>query len=186
VAGSVAAAASSRAPVLERVAVISDVRHQAIGLRVTSGSGTAAFLFHSGDEQMRIDRDCTIGDYQTDARVFQYAAADDRLTSFSVVDATHALALRDGWISIAAGEPIADLSGILSDGTLDLHASVPPVEMRVHGGALNDVRRIRVNRRELPRGSDDTLTIASAAWGASVRDLLPHAPKAGRMDVFAV
>lgn len=185
----VAAGASSRPPLLERVAVVSDVGHQAIGLRVTGHRGATAFLFRPGNDRARIDRDCTIADYQTDARVFQYAAEDDRLTSFSLVDGRHALALRDGWISIAAAEPVADLSGIIDDGTLDLHATAPPMEMRVHGGALTGVSGIRLNGREMPRSEpepSDTIVIGSAAWGAPVRDLLPDARKAGPMDVFAV
>jgi hypothetical protein len=184
-----AAGASSHPPVLERVILASDLRHQPIGLRVATGRSAAAFLFRPGDDHVRIDRDCTIADYQTDARVFHYAIEDGRLTSFSLVDGRHALSLRDGWISIAASEPIADLSGIIANGTLDLHATAPPLEMRLHGGALNGLTRIRLNGRDVPRVAaepPDTLALAAAAWGATVRDLLPDAPRAGRMDVFAV
>jgi hypothetical protein len=184
-----AAGASGHPPVMERIAVASAGGHHAVGLRVAGGRNAAAFLFHPGGAEVSVDRGCTMADYQTDARVFQYALDDDRLTSFSLVDGRHALALRDGWISVAAGESIADLSGVIRGDTLALHATAPPPEMRVHGGALRGIACVRLNGREMPRGggqAPDTVAVGGADWGTSVRDLLPHGLEAGRMDVFAV
>jgi hypothetical protein len=178
---------------MERITVASAGGHHPVGLRVVTGRGAAAFLFHPGfhpdSAEVSVDRNGTMADYQTDARVFQYAVEDDRLTSFSLVDGRHALALRDGWISVAAGEPIADLSAVVTGDTLDLHATAPPPEMRIHGGALQGVSRIRLNGRDAPRArgeTSDTVALGGADWAAPVRDLLPHDPEAGRMDVFAV
>lgn len=184
-----AAGASPRPPILEHVDVVSEARHHAIGLRVAGHRGAAIFLFHPGADEAGAGRECTIADYQTDARVFHYACDDDRLTSFGLVDGTHALAVRDGWISIAASGPLPDLSGVIAGDTLDLHTTAPPPEMRVHGGALWGVSRITLNGREVPRPErepSDTLAIGGAGWGVPVRDLLPHAHRADRVGLLAL
>jgi hypothetical protein len=178
----------ARPPELERLTLGTPSGHP-VGLRVGGNGGGAVFLLRPGDDSPRTERDCTIADYQTDARVFHYATGDEgHLTSFALIDATHALALRDGSISIAAGDPIADLSGVIADGTLDLYATAPPPEMRVHGGGLRKVSSIRVNGREVTplEPESDTVTLVGAAWTSPVRDLLPRKPMAGRMDAFAV
>ncbi len=184
-----AAGTASHPPGMERLTVASAGGRHAVGLRVVDGSGTAVFLFHPGDVEAIVDRESTIADYQTDARVFQYVVEDDRLTSFNLVDGRHGLALRDGWVSVAASGPIADLSAVVTGDTLDLHATAPPPEMRIHGGALQGVSRVRLNGRDAPRRqreTPDTVALGGADWAVPVRDLLPDGAEAGPMDVLAV
>ena len=182
-----AADASVPPPSLERIAVTQDREPSAIGIRIRSQSGTSVHLLRPGSATLS-DRDCAIADFQTDARIFHYAARGDHLMSFGLVDASHALALRDGWVSIAANEPIAELSGVIDAGRLDLFATLPPPQIRLHGRALQPLSQVRLNGRALcPLETlyPDTLVVEKADWGSSVHDLLVSDPKARRMDVVA-
>jgi hypothetical protein len=77
-------------------------------------------------------------------------------------------AVREGWLSLDADRPIADLHAEIEHGTLVLRASEPPAELRVQGSVVTTLRDIRVNGRELPPLSTggDTLRIDGALWGA--------------------
>jgi hypothetical protein len=55
------------------------------------------------------------------------------LAALDLVDASHALALRDGWLTVAASEPMRDLHASLANGMLSLAATEPPRELRVEG-----------------------------------------------------
>jgi hypothetical protein len=98
---------------------------------VVSGEFASAYLLHG--------RACGIFDYQTDARVMHVRTHRDRLVALDLIDVSHALALRDGWLSIVASEPLSDLHALVSDGMLHLTASQPPRELRVDAGALTCV-----------------------------------------------
>ena len=166
------------APRLERVAPAADPGGAAIAARVIEGSRASVFLLRPGEPAAREARACGILAYQTDARVLHYVE-DGRLLTLALVDASHALALRDGWISVAASEPVSDLHLALVDDILDVHASAPPPQLRLQGEALGLVRRIRLNERELPAPAPDhpdSVVIDAGDWPAGpfrAADALP-------------
>jgi len=160
---------STAAPVLERLAPAGTGGAGAIRARVVNGDRVSVFLLRPGESSSPENRGDTILDYQTNARMLHYIEAG-RLLAFDLIDASHLLALRDGRISVAASDPILDLHVGLRDGVLDLHASAPPPQLRLQGGALCGLLRIRLNGREmLPPRLDrpDTLTICGADWATS-------------------
>jgi hypothetical protein len=108
-------------------------------------------------------------EYETDARVLHYATDSGRLVALDIIDATHVRALTDGGISISAAERIADLHIRIQDDVIDLHATVPPSQIRIDGAAIHGVRLLRVNHRPLPARSartTDTLVIDAFAWAS--------------------
>jgi hypothetical protein len=107
-----------------------------------------------------------VADYQTDARVLHVRTRDESLARLDLVDASHALALRDGWLSVAASESLCNLHIRLNDGVLQLSASEPPRELRILGRALRGIRAIRLNGRDYPLAIDepDSLVITGADW----------------------
>src|SRR6185295_2991680 len=72
-------------------------------------------------------------DYQTNARVLHFRTRGDALVALDLIDASHALALRDGWLSVAASEPMRDLHAGIANGVLHLAASEPPRQLRIEG-----------------------------------------------------
>jgi hypothetical protein len=159
--------AFERPPSLRRVSVASDPIGTAIAARVTAGTKSSIFLLRPGEPAYRDDRSCGVLDYQTNARVLHYITDEAHVLVVNAVDATHVRALREGWLSLDADRPIPDLHAEIEHGTLDLHASEPPSELRVRGNVVTTLREIHVNGRELPRlsGSGDTLRIDGALWG---------------------
>lgn len=156
------------APRLEHVAPAADPGGVAVAARVIEGPRASVFLLRPGEPAAREARACGILAYQTDARVLHYVE-DGRLLTLALVDASHALALRDGWISVAASEPVSDLHLALIDDILDLHASAPPPQLRLQGGALGPVRRVRLNGREIPTPTPDhpdSVVIDGVDWPA--------------------
>ena len=117
-------------PVLERLEVAADAGGDVIAARVRRGEFASTYVLHG--------RNCGVGDYQTDARVMHVRTRGDELVALDLIDVSHALALRDGWLSIAASEPIADLHARVNGG-LRLATSQPPRELRVDVGALTFV-----------------------------------------------
>jgi hypothetical protein len=114
-------------------------------------------------------------DYQTDARVLHYETRDDRLHAIDMVDATHARALHDGWLSVVSTESIADLH-VSIDGTetLTLWSSAPPPELRIEGAGVGGVRAITLNGRGLylgPSGGRDLRVVHGSDW----REITPRA-----------
>jgi hypothetical protein len=154
--------------VLERVVATPDPGGTAIAARVVDGCRTAVFLLRPGETESRETRACGALDYQTDARLLHYAEAGHLLT-LDLADASHALALRDGWVSVAASEPCRDLHIAIAGGVLDVQASSPPPHLRIQGGALGTVRRVRLNQRELPASprQPDTVTLYGVDWPTS-------------------
>jgi hypothetical protein len=170
----------SVAPRLERLAPAADPGSTAIGARVIDGPRTSVFLLRpGGTAPAQAGHGCGILDYQTDARVLHYSEAG-RLLTLDVIDASHALALRDGWISVAASEPVSDLHVALAGETLDVEASEPPPQLRLQGSALAPVRRIRLNQREMPLPASnlpDSVAIDGVDWPTTRRAaVLPSAP----------
>jgi hypothetical protein len=156
-------------PSLDRLETTPDAGGIAIGARVVDAFGTSVFLLRPGDTSMRDDRACRIGDYQTDARVLHYREAAGRLLTLDLVDARQLLALRDGWLSVDAAEGIGDLHVSVSGDRLELCSSAPPPHLRLQGGALRKVRRVRLNRRDVDvPASDDAgaVVFCGVDWAA--------------------
>src|SRR5256712_2228222 len=160
--------AFDRPPLLQRVVMASDPGGTAIAARVMAGTKSSVFLLRPGEPPCRDDRSCGVLDYQTNARVLHYVTDDARVVVVDAIDASHVRALREGWLSLDADQPIADLHAEIDNGTLILRASAPPAELRVQGSVVTTLRDIRVNGRELPPLSTggDTLRIDGALWGA--------------------
>ena len=98
---------------------------------------------------------------------FTIRTRGDSLVALDLADASHALALRDGWLSVAASEPIRDLHLILADGGLWLIASEPPRQLRLQGSAIIGLRAIHLNGRSYPAppaDRPDTLLISGSDW----------------------
>lgn len=155
-------------PLLERLSPTSDAGNPAIGARVVDGDRTSVFLLRPGEPPARDTRAGGVLDYQTNARMLHYVEARG-LLAIDLIDASHALALRDGWISVAASDSIVDLHASLIGEVLDLHASEPPPQIRLQGTGLCGVRYLRLNQRELLRpisDRSDTVVIDGGDWPA--------------------
>jgi uncharacterized heparinase superfamily protein len=83
-------------PQLERVNVNADAQATAIGARITCGEFSSTYLVRPGEPSFRDSRGCGIDAYQTDARVLHIRTCGRRLVALDLIDASHALALRDG------------------------------------------------------------------------------------------
>lgn len=119
-------------PSLERIPVGADPTGDGvIGARVVSGDFTSTYLVRAGESAVRHGRACEIADYQTDARVMHVRTHGTALASLDLIDVSHALARRDGWMSVAASEPVRDLHAEVTAGILRLTTSAPPQELRV-------------------------------------------------------
>ena len=154
-------------PSLERLETTPDVGGIAIGARVIDTFGTSVFLLQPGESSVRDNRACGIADYQTDARVLHYKEAGGRLVALDLVDASQVLALRDEWLSVDAAEGTADLHISLCGDRLDLCSSEPPPHLRLQGGALRRVRRVRLNRRDIDVAASDRpdmLVVSGGDW----------------------
>jgi hypothetical protein len=156
-------------PGLERIAANADPNGEAIAARVVNGDFASMYLLRPGEPLSRDGRACGTPDYQTDARILHFRTRAETLIALDLVDASHALALRDGWLSIAMSEPARDLHLRLNEDVLELCASEPPRQLRILGGALAGLRAIRLNGRSHPVVSDppDTLVISGADWTAT-------------------
>jgi hypothetical protein len=87
--------------------------------------------------------------------------------SLALVDGTHAQTRRDGWISVEADEPVTDLHITQSDYCLNLSASKPPRQLRLHGGRLARLRAVCLNGRHAqPLSGDrpDSILITGGEW----------------------
>jgi len=166
----IGAATAHSTPDLQRIATNADPHGEAIAARVVNGDFTAVYLLRPGEPAVRDGRACGTPDYQTDARVLHFRTRGGTLVTMDLVDASHALALRDGWLSIAMSEPVPDLHIQWNDDVLELSASEPPRQLRVLGGALLGLRGIRLNGRSVSLDvidSPDTLLISGANWMAT-------------------
>ena len=121
-------------PEIERIAVSSDAHGDAIGVRIICGASVSTYLLRPGEPAPRDSRACGIQEYQTNARVLHVRTQGDRLVALDLVDASHALALGDGFVSVAADDPMRDLHLTITDGMLHLAASQPPRQLRIEAG----------------------------------------------------
>jgi hypothetical protein len=164
------AATGHSTPGLQRITANADPHGEAIAARVINGDCASVYLLRPGEPSLRDGRACGTLDYQTDARVLHFRTRSETLVALDLVDASHALALRDGWLSIAMSEPVRDLHVQLNCDMLELCASEPPRQLRILGGALLGLRAIRLNGRSHPlvvTDPPDTLVISGADWTAT-------------------
>jgi uncharacterized heparinase superfamily protein len=117
------------APSLERMAATADPAGRVIAARVVAGDRSSVFLLRPGEPSWRERRACTVGEYQTNARMLHVRSEGDCMLALDLVDGSRAVSLCDGGISIEADGPVADLHVALSDGVLRLFASTPPLRL---------------------------------------------------------
>ena len=122
-------------PEIERVAVNPDGAGDAIAVRVICGEFTSLYLLRPGTCAPQDSRACDIHHYQTNARVLHVRSRGSRMVALDLADASHALALTDGFVSVAADGPMRDLHLAVSDGMLQLATSQPPRQLRVESGS---------------------------------------------------
>jgi hypothetical protein len=135
-------------PSLQRIAPACGAAAGVSGARIAGGDRASVFLIRPPSISLPDLDGCAIGNYQTDARVLHYAEHGGALVSLDLVDASHALSLREGWISIAATESMPDLHAVIRDNVLYLYASRPPAQIRIQGAALGSVYGFHLNDRE--------------------------------------
>ena len=164
------AATADSAPDIQRITANTDPHSEAIAARVVNGDFASVYLLRPGEPPLRDGRACGISDYQTDARVLHLRTQGETLVALDLVDASHALALRDGWLSIDTSEPVGDLHVQLNGDALEVCATEPPRQLRILGGALLGLRTIRLNGRSHPlvvTDSPGTLLLSGAEWTAT-------------------
>jgi hypothetical protein len=115
--------------------------------------------------------------------VLHYVERDDHLAALDIIDGSHALSLRDGWISVACSGVVSDLHLARAHDRLELFASAPPAYLRVQGTGLATLRYVELNYRHTPAmraERSDTLIFHGADWGApaapQLHDPLPDPP----------
>ena len=166
----IGAATAQSTPELQRIVANADPHGDAIAARVVNGDLASVYLIRPGEPSSRDGRACGTLDYQTDARVLHVRTYGEALVALDIADASHVLALRDGWLSVETSEPVRDLHIRLDDDLLQLSASEPPRQLRLLGGALLRVRAIRLNGRHYPIAvgdPPDPLLISGADWTAA-------------------
>ena len=164
-----AAEAAHGVPSLARIVATPDPVGRAVAARVVTGSHASVFLLRPGEPRARESRACGVVNYQTNARALHFRTAGDCLLALDLIDGSHALALRDGWVSVEADEPVADLHAGLSGNVLDLSASEPPRRLRIQGTCIAQLRAVSLNGRPFPpppADRPDTLLIPGGEWGA--------------------
>jgi hypothetical protein len=160
------------APTLLRLAAECDSGGSAaVAVRVIEQEVVRTTVLRPGEPTARETRGCAAGAYHTDGRLLHYSSRDGRLMSLATCDASHVLALREGWISVAADEPVADLFLDFTGETIDLWSSAPPARLKLEGALVTSARLIRVNGRELPEHarerSDSVVVLPSECGGPS-------------------
>jgi len=121
-------------PEIERVAVNADAGGDALGVRVVCGEFASTYLLRPGEPAVRDGRACGIDAYQTDARLLHVRTRGTRLVALDLLNASHALALKDGFVSVAADGPMRDLHLAIADGMLRLATAQPPRQLRIEAG----------------------------------------------------
>ena len=147
------AGAGTGVPSLERVRHEADPSGEAFAIRLVQDDMAWSTLLRPGEPPVRATRSCAAAEYQTNARVLQYATRGNKLTRLAVADGTHMLSLRDGLLSVAADDHVDDLFLSIDGDRLELFASHPVGRLHIQGAALAGISLIRLNGRELPATS---------------------------------
>jgi hypothetical protein len=137
-------------PSLERLVATSDRGGAAVAVRVSLDGRVSVFLLRPGEPPRRETRSAGTSDYRTDARLLHYSTRAGALATLDVIDASHVSALHDGWLSLAADAPVAELHIGFDDRAMDLRAAEPPCRLRLQGDILATLGAIRVNGCALP------------------------------------
>lgn len=156
-------------PRLERIDTHPDPAGCAIGARITRGDVEWTTLLRAGDTPERETRGCGTAEFQTNARLLQYAMVDRTVRSVSLADFTHLLAKRDGLVSVAADAHVSDLHLTLDGTTIELWSTVPPSSLRIEGDAVAGIRVVRLNGVDQPRREGERATaivIAADDWSS--------------------
>jgi len=153
-----------------------------IAVRVLDDDVVWTTVHVPGDPAGRESRGCSAGAYHTDGRLLHYASRNGRLSWLCACDASYVLATRDGWLTVAADEPVSDLAiHIAAEGLLEVWASRPTARLRLQGALVADARLVLVNGRELPpraRERIDSVSVCPSDFGDPVR-MLPCAALQG-------
>jgi hypothetical protein len=122
----------------------------AIAVRVLQQETVWTTVLRPGEPPARETRGCAAGAYHTNGRLLHYGSRDGRLIALAVCDASHVLALREGWVSVAADEPVPDLYLEFHADTIDVWTSAPAARLRLQGALVGAAQTVRVNGRPLP------------------------------------
>ncbi|MGH8186702.1 MAG: hypothetical protein ACREUC_09080, partial [Steroidobacteraceae bacterium] len=131
-------------------------------------------MVRPGEPELRETRSCGAGAFHTDGRLLHYGSRNGRLVSLVLCDANHLLALREGWLSVAADAPVKDLYIEALDDRIDAWSSSPVPRVRLQGTLVAAARAIRVNGRDVPaaaRERADSAIVTSSSWGEPGRIL---------------
>jgi hypothetical protein len=142
-----------------------------LAIRVERENVTWTTVLRPGEPATRETRGCRAAEFHSDGRVLHYGSRDGQLVSLSACDASHILALRDDWLSVAADEPVTDLSIEMVNDTIDVWASAHAPRLRLQG-ALVARRTVRLNGREVPdhaRERTNSVVVSPASWGEPKR-----------------
>ena len=157
------------APVLARIAAECDPGGSpAVAVRVLQQDAAWTTMLRAGEGAVRETRGCGVGAYQTNARLLHYGTRGGRLVSLAACDASHVLALRDGWLSLAADEPVDDVHVELAGDRIEIVASRPAPRLRLQGTAVAQGAAVHLNGRELPasaRERTDSIVALPVHWG---------------------
>jgi hypothetical protein len=168
-------AETSDAPELLHVATDCDSGGSpAIAVRVLQDDATWTTMVRPGEQELRETRSCGAGAFHTDGRLLHYGSRNGRLVSLVMCDANHLLALREGWLSVAADALVKDLYLEVLDDRIDVWSSSPVPRLRLQGALVAAARAIRVNGRDVPaaaRERADSVIVTSSSWGEPGRIL---------------
>jgi uncharacterized heparinase superfamily protein len=160
---------SSIAPTLLRLTTECDPGGSTpLALRVLEQDVVWTTILRPGEPTARETRGCAAGAYHTNGRLLHYGSRDGRLISLAACDASHVLALREGWLSVSADEPIPDLYVNCAGETIDIWSSAPPARLRLQGALVSSARSMRMNGRQLPahvRERTDTVVVLPSQGG---------------------
>lgn len=139
-------------------------REPAVIVEIADEATTATFLVRSADPS-RAREVWRVGEFETDAAMFHYVAADGRLRSVSMIDGQHAVSSHDGWVSLSADGPMPDFHLALSNDEIVCLSAEADGALTVHGTA--GCTSLRTNGHELPlssKSTTDTLLIHGSDW----------------------
>jgi hypothetical protein len=161
-------AASAAAPSLARLTTDADPEGRAISVSILQDGVASVTMVRPGELAVRETRCCTVGRYHTDARLLHYASAGGRLRMLAACDAHHALAVHDGWLSIASDASMPDICVDVHEDRIDVWSSSPTSRLRIEGALVAATTIVRLNGRTLPPYAwerVDSVVAFGSDWG---------------------
>ncbi len=166
-------AATERPPALTRIDAECDPGGSpAVAVRVVQQDLAWTTMLRTGEGAVRETRGCGVGSYQTNARMLHYGSRGGRVVSLAACDASHVLSLREGWLSVAADDPVQDIHVEVGGDRIEIQASRPTPRLRLQGHAVTAAAMIHLNGRELPRSARDradSIVALPSHWGEPVQ-----------------